>query len=697
MSATKIRYTLIAVCLSLLSYLLLTQEEPAEYVSFGTLLWEAAEGCQINSISQLDSVSFVMKAGKEQWCKSKPLILKAPVLKVQYYIPSHVPGSVSARGSDLYALSVWQGKDKVKSYDLHSGRKDLPKWLTLYVDIPDSISEDSIWLEFRGEGLQVRNRIEFLTAEPAPLHLSVKGNFKPSLYKTLPISILLLIFGGVLLYKPDLSRLNYFLIVFSGTCLMFFSYRPFYYFDEWHVLERFKDLGFSGIWYPHNEHFLPLFFSWYYLVVSFLGDSYVLLLLLGFFLHSVHCFLLYLLFKELGFFEKYIRVFIFLYSVAAVHLEVLEWGFEQSIILSSISSTLAILHLKRFIATGKYLNLVVFFVSIFAAPVLFGNGFISLPLSFMVAFLYFLLRDFSALKVKAFRFFSALLGSAVVSVPAILLYLSAAPQGGTEHAVRSPSSLLMNNFIPVSEYILVGSGVGSILRGLGLYPHLGLSSIMEMVREYYPFMSRVMSYVTFSNTSFELSLSLIVHSALILFFLVLFLITKSRKLLFGYLVGTIFLLCPLLLPALARFSFGELQSLALRYQYQGLLGVVILVLSGVQCIPTEKSGFRRYFSKWSTAGVFLLLFFWIFIQVNLVTSFNYFRYHGEMNRIYVNSISDWNNTAGTDKNVAYEGTGTMQGLFPLHHPTITPGTHPHDILKTYVWLNGYPLQREKQE
>jgi hypothetical protein len=79
---------------------------------------------------------------------------------------------------------------------------------------------------------------------------------------------------------------------------------------------------------------------------------------------------------------------------------------------------------------------------------------------------------------------------------------------------------------------------------------------------------------------------------------------------------------------------------------------------------------------------------WISEQALLVQSFTYFTDHGDLHGVYVSELLDWDSRYLKGEEKPYEGDGEFQGLFPLARSSITPGSHPTDILKTAKWLKG---------
>jgi hypothetical protein len=675
-NSNPVHYIPHVLCLLILIFSLYdSTDKRTSFISFSSLTMKEESACTVSTSSSLDAVSQVIKVG-ESPCESVSVVPPAPVIRMHYYIPEGAQGG--------HFLKVYQNEIVTQEIDLSDGRKELPSWQTIYIENKSENPQKGLHFEFTGDKLEVRKRIEYLSAVPEPLWLSVVGNFKPELHKTIPKSLIISVLVAFLLYASSMSFVTYVLILFTTNVLMFYSVQPFYYYDEWFVMQWLKNTGLQGIWLPHNEHFLPLFFAWYYVLVSLGGADYHILHFFSLILHVIHAVLFFCFLKYFQLPDRAIRISVFLYSIAAVHLEVVEWVFEQCIILSSIAGLLSMIYLIKYVRSGHISYLFIFLMGLLMAPVLFGNGFVYLPLSLVMVLLHVLLYYRSISKQHFLRVSCAFLGSVVVFVPLVLIYSLKSSISAAE-AKPDIFMLLLGNITKIIGYILIGSGIGSVLRGLGLYPSLGLSSVMDMVNAFSPVLAEMLSGVLPGWPSIEILIAVFVHMVIFSAFLAAFCMHRARYLLLYYSGGVSFLFFALLLPGLARFSLGELQSLALRYQYQGLFGVVLILLGlGRYCLDLATVKRLKNYLK---PVILTFISAWIFIQVNLHNSFNYFRHYGELHRVYLGSIADWKDNLGDMQNTSYEGEEEMRGLFPLNYSTITPAAHPLDILATYTWIS----------
>lgn len=655
---------------------------PSKFISFTKLAWENNHSCESNIISELDDSSLVLNIGessdknKESACLSKSFTTDSNILKFNYYISGE--NYTTERGH--YILEVFHDNNLINTTDLlYDVRFDYPDWRTVYVELPEWLTNKEIYFNVKGSGLQVRSRLNFISKTPTPLMFSPNGNFKPSLPESLPLSILLGMILFFIIKQPNLSNKTYGMLLFSGILLSFFSLKTFFYYDEWTVINGFKSIGANYILSTHNEHFLPIFFSWYYLLINTFKSSYTIIQFFNFIFHLIHALLLLKVSKVFGFEKNLARILVFLYSISALHIEVIEWAFEQSIILSSICTLLAILSLKNYVEKSSVKSLLSYSILLFSAPLIFGNGFTALPISFSLIFLHALIFDFKSLRTKLIKFFISF-GLGVFScLLALFIYSLGKEPSEAELSMSEKLVVLQDNAEYIWNYILVGTGAGSILRGLGLYPYLGLDSLYWLFELYFPSIARRLKFLIISDYSFELSVSIITYRVLFVLSLIMIIFRRSKLFIFGLITSLIFLLFSLLLPSLVRYNFGELQSLALRYQYQGLIGLFFLMLSFITYF--KETNFK-FLSNKLKPTLILALFIWIFIQTTLSATYNYFRYQGEQNRLYVGSLKNWDTLKRLEK-LEYR-----KQIAPIHNHQNSPGLSAREIYEVAVWLEG---------
>lgn len=574
---------------------------------------------------------------------------------------SHLVLAVSGRG----IVDVYLGK---KIYRIESKDGNFKDY---FLDVSEEVSRyANVNLKIKRVqgGIFIRSRADVVT-KPYPIPRVANKNLDSSSYVQIGIvAILSLVLIGNLVYGFNLTMP--YLWYFGISLLMFISPKLMYYFDEWHILARFSKMGFPGVIHTHNEHSIIAFFIWYYGLVQFFGSNYYALLVVSVFLHIVCAFSVekLLLMYELD--KRAVRASIVFFVLSALHAEVLHWAFEQSIILSCISGLWGLIFLKKWTSTLRLKEILLSGFFLCLSPLFFGNGFIFFPLA-----AFFLILEIRLVNIKRYFYAGACLF--VSAIPPVIIYhlLKHASAG---HGVDSIQGGF--DIIKILSYVLVGSGLGTIGRGLGLYPNMTLNSVQTFLYEvfghYVPWLDRGVIL----NRSVETSLGLYLWVVLFLVLLVLMCLNKSvRKFIVPCLFGFSLILISFLLPAIGRTHLGELQSLSLRYQYSSMIGFSIL-MSPIFFIFYSNHVCKVIFS--------VFIFLWVSEQAFLVQGFTYFTDHGDLHGVYVSELFDWNNRAMKVEGTPYEGTAEMSGLFPLARPSITPGSHPIDILRTAKWLRG---------
>ncbi len=512
----------------------------------------------------------------------------------------------------------------------------------------------------------VRKRVEFYSdtyigPKVVSRHLDNLSYLKLGL-----LTILLFLFLYILVYGDINSR--HYLTTVALSALFFLSPKLFYYFDEWHVLERFSKLGFPGVIYTHNEHSIIAFFVWYYALVRFFGENYLGLLLVSIILHVLCAFSLEKLLLTYRLDRRAVRASAMFFCFSSLHIEVLQWAFEQSIILSCISGLWGLIFIRRWLQSSLFRHLLLASSLLMFSPLFFGNGFIFFPIAACLIFFEF---RFSRIKRYVLPCLTMLVLS---SVPVFIYrYLKSTSAG---HGVGDIGGQFSSfNFF---SYMLTGTGLGTIGRGLGIYPNLTLSSMQTFFYEVFGFYIPWFDQQVINGLSVESSVGLYLWSALILILVIIFYFNKqSRLYVITSLLGLVILLFSFILPAIGRAELGILQSLALRYQYSAMLGFSMMLCPIFYLFLLNRA---------SKLLFYVLALFWMFEQAYLNQTFTYFTDYGSVHRNYVSSLFDWEREAMPQDGMPYEGLGEMKGLFPLAKSSIAPGLHPKQVLDTTKWL-----------
>jgi hypothetical protein len=169
-----------------------------------------------------------------------------------------------------------------------------------------------------------------------------------------------------------LSSLSFFMLLLFISFFVHFRSQCYFYWDEWHLLKRFSSSGFQGVVYSHNEHFLPLFFAFYFLEAKLLKGCYAAYLTISLLFHAVNALLLSLSLEELlskkpGS-RAASRILGVLFLISSLHTETLQWAFEQSLIISQFLFFAALLSGIGFVRTGNKMCFVLALLSALSSP-----------------------------------------------------------------------------------------------------------------------------------------------------------------------------------------------------------------------------------------------------------------------------------------------------------------------------------------
>jgi len=536
----------------------------------------------------------------------------------------------------------------------------------------------------RGAWFAVRERIDFYEDAPYP---AAFGSGPVSL-KFFGAAILLALLGGLLIDRFSTGepgrRVQFIFFLALGTL---FQFHPavYYYWDEWDILARFHQLGPAGIFYTHNEHFLPLFFGWYYLLIKIFGAMYLPMIAISVCLHALNAVLLVAILRRLGggtmLAERAALLLGVLFTINCLHAETLQWAFEQCILICELLTLTSFFLCWRFIGRRDWKFGVLAAGAALIAPLFFGNGF-SLPLQ---AAIFMVLGPIAICAqdehVSRFRYAPRLgiflaLSTVFAGAAAFLYHLhpgNAAP--------RPPIDSYWDFASQLAQYLWVGTELGAILRGIGLFPGLSLGSASYVAGKLDLTIRR--PDLLFAGIGFVVSIAALVVGA--------YYRRNRREAVRLWLMGWLIALACLALPALGRASLGVDQSLSPRYHYATLVGVCIMLLPcfmqllewGGSYTAKEKSFAARAAIPFAIAVIFLSHF--------LTTRFfDYFTARGFEHRVYLEELEAWQKQlrdAGVDPASNYEAAGTaLAQMHPTHRHTITPAQHPNEIYSLYKSL-----------
>jgi hypothetical protein len=710
----SIGITLLLVAIITLACFQLSVSSNAEhFVGFKPIEWQTLDGCRVGGLSKkIYGASATLNThntepkGERLSCLSHSLSLDGPKARLYFLGDYYRAGRPNKSKKRLRLLS--ESGERITSRALFV-RGTIPSrnvWEPVDMEIPEQYVGKRAFLileeEFphdKDNWVALRNKIDFFSAKNTLEKLqgwAKNSSFRPLFSPLASISLCLLL----LLTANFKVRSSVFLAVlfFVAFCVHYRA-QVFIYFDEWHVLEHLSSTGFTGALYRHNEHFLPLFFAWYWLEALIFGDRYLLWTSISIAIHACNALLLYkLLFalypqvsddeatsavEQHTFFQTLLcRSATLLFLVCGLHSEALHWAFEQSLLFAQLFTFLSFLFGISYFQKGKRLDL--FCSGLFAAlaPLLFGNGFIVLPQLGLILCLCAVQQKFSfGLFFK--RSFLLMLSGGLLSLLTLAAYLS--QSSGAGHSVDDVKPFEEPE--QVKEYIEVGSQVGTILRGLSIVGTADGSVMKDVYRG--SFFRKLYQKPVYLTPELYLAYC---GGVLNLLMLIVSLLTKRRKELgLLWLVGNIIVISSLILPALARWHYGVQQSLSPRYHYGSLLGLyMILIASWTSIISLLRNSGKL--PQRLASGFLVVLCAWACSrQMNMGANATWFTEHGLRHRTWIAQARDWEAAlakVAKGQPLGYYADKTpLADLQPEYTPGITPGRGPRDIYRVLSKLD----------
>ncbi len=464
------------------------------------------------------------------------------------------------------------------------------------------------------------------------------------------------------------SKLNNLLTVsyFSVLSLLIF-YKPslFFVWDEWNLIQRLEENGIQAIFTSHNEHFLPLGFLAYLCEIKLFGSDYTSFLIVSSVIHGLNCFILMKLTElmtsnwdrsaQLG------KIVALLFLVSALHTETLHWAFLQTLLLSTTCIFSSCYFAKKYFNKEEASSLLLCAVFAALAPLFFGNGFVVIFLIAGICLQSLFEKPLEEIhQTKIYKSLKLLLLTGLSLLLPAVLYLTAMEQG-SGHTLDQAD--MLDSPKHSLKYLAYGSQLGTVVRGLGLYPGLSYGEARNFFNLHTekPLLNSVAEYQDPENIYFYIGVLLSVFSGL-------FALSRNEKYFDGstsfWLCGQFWIAAAFILPALGRYQFGGYPaSFALRYQYLALPGLFIFLLPVFHSLLTTKRSGRLLYAICS-----------LYIYSNLLNSgnFDYFTSRGEANKKFIQQLRNKELSAKALKENA-----------PL---TLTPNRTAQEIKNSLNWL-----------
>lgn len=628
------------------------QDTPPKFLGFETLNFPARE-CRVKIAPRgLPGRSLVMKNVKH--CAAEPVQVRSRLLRLSYWQPEQQGLIFTLRTSDGRTQEV---------RPLSPGRER--KWLAQWIDLSIAEPGEQITLELSTESdkklaAALRHKIDFFAPrlpqwfqpEVRPPRLANTAFTGPGMLYALGVG--LCVAASLLI---PISRRRFSAMLLLLIVPLHFRPQVFFYWDEWSVLENFMNKGLAVLAMPHSEHVIPLFFMWWRSVVAVFGEFYEGLILLSLLLHVFVTLELRALLTRVA--ERFLLAEAFttpialVFALSAMHSEVLQWSFEQCILLSALA--LLIAAQSVLVAPNRW-NLFRAGLAMFTAPLLFGGGLIVYPIVVLLLVLdHFAPRSWFRANLRHYMRISAVM--ACTATVTFFIYVTI--QANEQHHTAPP--------IPqkVFAYTGVGTQVGTVARSFGFYPYLNPTRA--------PKPPTVAVGVTCS----------------VVLFVLMLVRRRRRERLALWVCGQLIMITALLLPALGRATqFGVAQALSPRYQYFALFGFCLLLLS---LVPHRNR--RPLLASWLCAALAVAYVFVQFSMLNRFQNLDLSEY-GWRNRVYIGQLVFWQKSLDElrqlhpERQIPFDGREQLFGLYPFLPRTLIRNRHPDELYKIYQWLRA---------
>lgn len=651
---------------------LASNQSNLEFQGFKILTWEKGEECQVDKkipvpLLEKSHGTFV-SAGHSGFCQSE-IFFPPNIFELEYFQSNQQSGQielVDVATSKTTRLKLSNPEtpnpedsgsiDWTRRWRTHrqlASKAKFPKGLQIRVN-KQSQGEDSL--------IAVRSRVNFYKSS---LHLPVIN-----IYLILIIIFCFLLLNLKTLFQKlvSLKARSLFLLFLSLNLLLHFRFNHFFYWDEWHTLEQFYQGGFFSAFKRHNEHRVPLLFLFYFFEILILGSKYHAYLFISAVVHAVNCVLIAKLVRKIISDRLYASevsiIAACFYSFSALHAETLRWSINQASLLSMCFVLLALNSFINYLKYSKKKDLIIFAASSAAAPLFFANGY---ALVFHL-FLILLFARHKFISINAKKLFKLGFYFIVFMLIPVSIYALLSGGEGFDYKHIDDLGRPYDQIEQIKDYLIVGSQFATIIRGLGLFNSISQEAAFNIFGPGFVY-GKYRPEEVFAICGSGVSLLWIV--------LCCFSKEPKRKLRF-YIYGQLTIIFSLILPAIARSRFGSIQSLALRYQTQALLGLVIIL------IPWFEVCFKNIlFSQRNSFIMKIVISFALVSQFHMAFTYDYFSSRGLRNRNYLQQIDDWK------KNVEETLPQKSQVLHdPLLPANLTPKRTPTKIHLIYSLLQG---------
>lgn len=665
--------------LFLIVYFIAVNPPHLSFHSYGALSWQGKKDCVIggeksNEIGEANKISKV--------CVSEPFLPPTRHLEVGYK---------STSGAMLKVL--FEGSSDFLEFKLDPATEEYPRGFQLIT--LDSTPQTRIYLEVASNGslsegarigvTTVRRRVDFYK-DPKCDNRIVSAISNPvfQVFISLLIAVLL---SDFLIRFSQTNHSGFVLFVFFALMAFFLHFRqaPYFWWDDWHVVERFFKQGFSGAWVSHNEHFIPLFFSVFFLQILLFGANYYLYLLVSLFFFAINGVLVFYILRRLLRLRKFeIPTSIIastLYVTNSLQANLLQWTMVQCVIIAQTFIFLSCLCAFMYLDKKRVLFLILGAISFGISLFVFANSFSAILIIAMLLVFIILKHDENLeRRAKILRAGTFLFVISAIMVVAFLVYAN--NKQGEGHVLNLSSIVVC--WYKIIAYMFAGVEFGTVLRGVGLFPSHALSAA--------DYISSLTSNAFYQITIYRKWPELCFGVVGFLFSLFLLgVYWRFRRInpdaIKLWCVGQCVMFSVFLLPGLGRYHFGFFQALSLRYQHAALFGLIIMLAPAIMlCVKVVREKQENYYLFKLVKG-FLIVHLAIHLFLGTIPSHEV--RNGIINREFIVKLDNWQLETQKAKDAKL-----LYGLYPEIPNKFTPARSAERIYEILSKLRLYTVSRD---
>lgn len=684
-------------------YQLSVTASPLSYAGFSELEWAISDKCisegghRLLQPPERSVGTWIFGGGQNTGvCISKPMQALAQVVELD------VAGYPSAEhGREVTIDLRLLDSGYVHSLDLPAPRQpeDAQHWYSRWFYVPGLKLGSEFALTVQDQAnvdeagwIALRDRVNFYNLQDNLFSLR-QGLRTPAARLAIAVVLGLLItlfaFTAVCSNRSRVTLLTSLLFLSVSVLLRLDG---FFYWDEWHAIERFLHQGWQTLAAAHNEHFIPLFFGLYFSELMLFRDSYLSFLLVSLLLHGLNAYLVARLlsrFASPSASASAARLCGVMFALSSISAEVTQWAFMQSVLAGTACSLGALIAGWDYVQRGRARKAVYCCAGLFAGPLFFGGSLIAV---FQLLILLVILepavlsdggrRDVGSSYVVGDRKKRLLIIAFVTWAFIGSVYLANQRQGALPGA---GADLLANSPQSVFTFLIAGAELGGVLGGAGIFP-------LPEMQPPTPILPPSLAYLKADPALFgSVLLGALCAGVFVLWLLVKLIGGVSRRETLLLIVGQLLMFSALLLPALGRAQLGPSQALSMRYVYLALPWFFVFALPFIERIVQGVLQPQTIFSPVRPL-CFMLIAGYFASHLLSLARYEYFTDHALRNRRYVAKLAEWYRLTPSDSHVVpgdFTARGAeFAGLYPAFPPRLAPDFSPEQVYEIVCRLNS---------